>query len=369
MLPNVQTSDATFIDQSPSNITDNPIDTSNGQRDAANNPVFGERFKHHRTTARRYNDLKTGNAAEKERLLKLKGETQFHHAQVVSSWEKTSTKAPKEATAEDEAILADIDVRLEDLSGIKYPPTEYFDNTVRHLRRFNNSKWKLLSTTYHVGDKRPSNEIRKECVAARKAAASKLDFEIKRPRHVDDACASASDDLRRHAERGKPSVAMATFGFKISARNGDYQLNTNPEIEFPQCMSLSSEFHTPVPMHNALDFMIWLHFDAVEKKILAEIKAKADPDAIHDKDRPAAIASAKKELLAAQHAEEAANVLCERDGLMVFRPGEWPVEVLLGLERDTSAPASPTKAKPTPVSEPINEEIDAPEFEDDTADA
>ena len=361
MPANVQTSDATLIDQSPSNITDSPIDTSNGQRDAANNPVFGERFKHNRHHARRYNDLKMGNAAEQERLLKLKGDTLFHHAQVVSSWEKTSTKAPKEATAEDDAILADIDARREELLRTKYPSTEYFDNIVRQLRRFNKSTWKLLSTTYHVGDKRPSNEIRKECVAARKAAARKLDFEIKRPRHVDDASASASAGLRRRAERGKPSVAMTLLGFKISARNGEYQLNTNPEIEIPECLSLSSEFHTPVPMHNALDFMIWLNFDAVEKKILAEIKAKADPDAIRDKDRPAAIASAKKELLAAQHAEEAANLLCERDGLVVFRPSEWPVEVLLGLEPNTSP--TPIKAS---APAPINEEL---AFEDDAADA
>jgi hypothetical protein len=348
MSAQILTSDATLVgERTPANVTDGPFDNSKTRHDATKHSLFAGKVKFHQAKARDYRERHSANSAAIQELSAREGETRFQRDQIIRSYRQPGVKMPEAATAEVDAEIEDIKSQKKERSEKRFPSSEYAENMIRQFPRFNNGKWKLLSTTYHVGDKRPPNEIRMACVAFRKAAERKLEFEHTRPRHEDDASRDAIADLRRRAKRGEPSVAMLLLGFTINPRTGAYQPNRNAEIEFPVCMSRESEFHTPVPVDATSDTSVWLQLEEYEKKTLSLIKAKASPDAIRDKDRPAAIAKAKAELLAAQHAEEAANQMCEREGFMVFRPSDWPVEVLLGAEPDSS----PKAAEATPVVE------------------
>jgi len=335
------------VELSHQRITDYARDISKVVRSAARHSVIGPPFAHHRSNARRYGDLSLNKIERENTFRQIIREAESRRTIILREYAKTQTKVTPDATAEEDAIITDAKAQLEELSRLKFPSDEYYQRIELKVARFM-QKWKRRAAR-HVEDRRPPDQIRRACRAIRIAAAGDLERAIKRPRHSDDAISSARLHLRRRAEQGKPSVAMLLMGYTIHDRTGDFQLNRNPEIEFAGSLSRTSEFHTPVPMDDALGFALWRDFEASEKRVIEEIIANAnDDDAIRDVDRPAAIAKAKAQLQEAQHAEEAANQLCELQGLLVFRPADWPVEVMLGIEPDTS----PKPALAFPVEEP-----------------
>jgi hypothetical protein len=153
--------------------------------------------------------------------------------------------------------------------------------------------------------------------------------------------------------------------------NGQFTpANPGARLQFPTvgATGQGSVESVVVEVDDALNFAIWVDDD---EKILAKLlKAARDSNAsklqISEADKTKMLREIAVRKLAAQRHLEAGYRHAEAQGVEVKRR-ELPPEVLLWIESDTSAPATPTKAKATPA--PVNEEIDVPDFEDEAADA
>jgi hypothetical protein len=347
----------TVIEQpSPAFITDGELSTAKRDR---MNASLGPVLKHIKNMAERYGSARQGNTNRIAAAQKRKTDAVSDLENMKRDYIKHGLKLTKENTAELDEIIREADEEIAECSKRKFPNID-MDEINRRAARVRN--WSRHEKTYFDGDTRHCSDQRKDAKKIRIAKEGKLDVAIQSPRHSADTIPSGIAVLRARAKKGEPMTLGLRQGFKMDYR-GEFQPNSNPQIEFPEVWSKPTEMSGDLAMvDDALNFMIWANFDAVaaalEKKILEEAD---DANAIRDADRPALIATAKAELLEAQRAEEYANKLCERAGLPVFRPYDWPIEVLLEVER-------PTKTKPVAPVEVADE--DAPiDFEkDDDAD-
>lgn len=353
---NVQGQNSVIEQSPPAFITDGELSTAKRDR---MNASLGPVLKHIKNMAERYHSARQGNtnriAAAQER--KTNAVTQLENMK--RDYIKHGLKLTKENTAELDEIIREADEEIAECSKRKFPVQD-MDEINRRAARVRS--WPRHEKKYFDGDKRHCSDQRKDAEKVRIAKDGKLDVAIQSPRHSADTISSGKACLRARAKKGEPMTLGLKQAFKMDYR-GEFQLNTNPQIEFPETWSKATEMSGDLAMvDDALNFQIWANFDAVaaalEKKILEEAD---DANAIRDADRPALIAAAKAELLEAQRAEEFANKLCERAGLPVFRPYDWPIEVLLEVERP------PPKAKPVAPLAPVEvADEDAPiDFEED----
>lgn len=355
---NVQGQNSTIEMPVPSNITDAAHDTPNKTRALATAP-FAPALKHVKEMSDRYWGARQANANALAEAQQAKAEAKAHRDKIVEQHTKTGYKLTPEATAEDDAVIREAEEEIAKRPKKKIPTLDY-DEVRSKAARLRN--WLLHTTKYFEGDTRHCDDIRKEAKKVRIAAEGKLDVAIQSPRHSEDALESGMACLRAHAKKGRPNTSPLSAGFVVDYK-GEFQLNTDPQIMFPEGWSKPTELSEDLAMvESALDIAIWANFDAYAAAMTKQVLAEADDaNAIRDADRPAMIAAAKAELLAAQRAEEAANKMCERASIPVFRPYDWPLHVLLEVE-------APPKTKPvlrTPVvnAAPVKD-ADAPDFEE-----
>ncbi|HZL29697.1 MAG TPA: hypothetical protein VFC54_01385 [Pseudolabrys sp.] len=268
-------------------------------------------------------------------------------------------------TAEDDATIHEADQEITEESKRKIPVVD-IDTVMQQAPRYRN--WLPHDKKYFEGDTRHADDIRRDVKKNRIAAEGKLDIATQSPRKVEDALRSGMASLRSHAEKGKPITSGLLQGYTVDNR-GEFQRNLHPSITFPEDWSKPTQFSDDLALvDNALDVSIWANFDsyvaAMTKQVMEE--ATDDANAISDAERPQMIAAAKAELLAAQHAEESANVMCELAGIPVFRPYDWPVIVLLQVEAPPKAKnVSRAPVVPAPVKDADLEFEDADAGDDE----
>ena len=223
------------------------------------------------------------------------------------------------------------------------------------LRRNSGRNYRRIIKKYFVGDKRPPSAIRDACIAARKLIEATIVSITEALAHSSDAKSRVDRDIERVVARGKPDLSGIFRGYTIK-QNGMIETDTNPEIYWPQDTLVTSEGDF-VPAVHVLSLLAWLDPDRLKRRLYDLIDEAADDEnAVTEADKPAILAKLNAELLEAQRAEEAAYRLCEAENQFVRRPANWPVEVMLQIELDTTP-----VAKPAPV-EFVKETADA-EFE------
>lgn len=337
-----------------SNITDNATSTPGRDR-AIKNAVFAPKWNHLKRMSAKYDAAREARANQLIALSKKEGEIKFDFEQDAYAARKSNVEIDPAIVAEFNSQIAEVKAERRDLEKTKIPILD-LDNVTKAAARLRN--WLLHTTAYFVGDTRHCSEWRKEARAVRIAADADLDAVIQADRHSDDAMASVDRWLDRECAKGEINIGKSLQGFTIDHK-GEFQLNLNPDPEIPETWSKNTEYSADLAMvDDSTRVLLNICREIVREKLYSQIMAKAnDADAIRDADRPRLIAAAKAKLLAAQRAEEFANVACEKAGIPVFRPSGWPPEVLLEVE-------APPKTKPVPVVNAAPEDADAPDFED-----
>jgi hypothetical protein len=354
---NIQGQNSLIEQPMPSSVSDAEFETPNKTRALATAP-FAPALKHVKEFSAHYWGARQANTNALAEARQTKVDAQAHRDRTIAEYTKTGHKLTPEATAEDDAVIREAEEEIAKRSKKKFPTLDY-DEVRGKAARLRN--WPLHTSKYFVGDTRHPTDLRKGAKDFRIAKEAKLDIAIQAPRHSENALESGMACLRARAEKGRPNTGPLIQGFVVDYK-GEFQLNTDPQIVFPEGWSKPTELSEDLAMvDNALDIAIWANFDAYAAAITKQILAEADDaNAIRDADRPALIAAAKAELEAAQRAEEFANVACEKAGVQVFRPYDWPIHVLLQVE-------APPKTKPVPRAPVVNaahvEEADM-EFED-----
>lgn len=350
------------IEQPLSNITDGDIGNSRRDRALYGTP-FGDKLKHIEKMDRTYSGQRQTKADRITAAQERKGEAAFRRGHIIRDLEKRQMKVTPAATAEPDAEDAEANEEIATLTKQKIP---VLDSVEVRRKAPQYAKWRRHTKTYFDGDTRHPDDRRKAARGERLEKERAVNDVLHASRPSEDAVRSMRVDLQVHAEKGKPSTGLHLLGSVLDTR-GNYVSNRSSQTEFPETLSKSNQFSEDLAMvDDALNFFIWANFDSVAAKLEKQIREEArDADAISDKDRPVLLSKAKAELLEAQRAEEFCNVQCERAGIPVFRPSDWPLEVLLEVER----PTTPTNGKPKPAPVLVEDADDEPDFEDDGDDA
>lgn len=344
-----------IIDTPRSLVTDGEVSKSNRDR-LLSGVAFAPALKHAKKQDAHLTSLRQSRANRLAAAHERRGNALGHRNLTVIEYQKTGTALTVEATAEDDEIIREADEEIAALTKMKVPTIDLAE-VMRQAPRFRS--WQRHEKTYFDGDPRHPDDKRKGAKADRLEKQNAFDEIQHAPRPSADAIPSMLADLRVRADKGKPVVGSHLAGYTFDL-NGRYQLNKNSRTEFPEMLSKPNQFSQDLAMvDDTLNFLIWANFDSVAAALKKQILEEArDEDAIRDADRPALLAKAAAELLEAQRAEEYCNKQCERMGIPVFRPSNWPVEVLLEVERPTSITTPPA---------PVEDNEDAPDFEEDEA--
>jgi hypothetical protein len=216
---------------------------------------------------------------------------------------------------------------------------------------------KIKPVDFFAGDARSSSEKRKDAVAARKIADANVEKTMKAPVHSDDQKARSDADLDQLAAKGAPDLTDLRASYAVSRWSGEFVDKIDARIAWPNAMAFSTDNEVQTPVHDTLPLLIWSDLPGWKARIYALIDEQADDEnAIRLADRKKLLAEAQADLLLAQRREEAANRLCEAEGQLIFRPSEWPVSVMLQIERD------PTPPKPK-AEAPVKATADSEMFE------
>ncbi|MCW5691622.1 MAG: hypothetical protein KIT48_04595 [Pseudolabrys sp.] len=350
-----------IIEQPLPNFGDAPVDKARRDRLLYAAP-FADALKHVKKMDAHYTSLRQARENQRIAATNAKSEATARRERIILEYQKTGTKLTPRATHDEDEIIREANEALAGLN--KKVPVLDSDEIARKAPRYLNSK--RHDKTYFDGDTRHWDDKRKTAKGIRIEKERAFEDILHAPRHSDDAAESMRRDLRLYAENGKPVVGAHLLGVTTDHK-GDFQLNRNPKTEFPETWSKANYLSQDRAMvDNALCFLVWSHFDSVAAALEKQIRAEArDDDAIRDADRPAMLAKARAELLEAQRAEEFANKACERMGIAVFRPSDWPVEVILEVEPPTkTAPTIKVKAPPVVVDDADDFEGDADEGDD-----
>jgi hypothetical protein len=287
---------------------------------------------------------------------------------------KTGKSTPVDWEKEQFGEIAEFKAKLEKLQAQKIPMPQLERIDEELSGKMARHSWRRVAPVdYFVGDKRSAADKKKDAMADRKLKTQNGGEILRAPVTVADAKARADAHLERLAAKGKPDLSNLFAGYAVSPYSGEYLLkNPLTTIAFPITSAATEDYQTHIPIHNTLALSVWADLPGWKKKIHALIEASAEnyDDAIAEKDKPALVKAARAELLLAQRREEAANKLCESEGAVIFRPQDWPVEVMLEIERDTTPPVGDevredVRRQPPNVKPAM---ADADAFEGDDAD-
>jgi hypothetical protein len=312
-------------------------------REAMAKPVFSKRsyfekidFKNRGQAAAKNHDIREDNERH-EALEVARGAQQRNYERMGFPFrvDDKGNKVKVDWETEEFGELPIVKKRLAESHNFKVPPADHCEKIDEWLRKNATGNWRRTETAdCFKGDTRSAAEIRKECAAIRKQKGRAVDKVQTARVHSDDAKRRADADLEKRAATGQPDPANLFAGFSISSR-GEYQQNRDTNIAWPMMVRATEDFETQVPMENVLALIVWSDLPYWRTKIHDLIDAQADDEnAIREADKPALLKTARAELLEAQRREEAANKLCEGEGQNIFRPDDWPVIVMLEIERD-----------------------------------
>jgi hypothetical protein len=257
-------------------------------------------------------------------------------------------KASPNWEAEQFGELPALKAEREKLAAKQFPgiPTDAIE---RFTRREPASNWQRYTKKHFNGDKRAAAAIRAECRAKTLAKQAEVDRITTSPVTREDAKRRAGKQFAMLAEQGKPELYRLFAGYGFDNR-GEYVANATPIVDWPQTLLQSEDSQTRVPAHNMLALVVWADLEFWKKRIAQLIDAEGDDEnAVAESERPALLAAARLQLIEAQRAEEEAIKLCEAEGQFIGRPSEWPVPIMLQIERvpaKVESPKAPSKGVP-----------------------